>query len=82
MLIRSQDKLSIVPHDIGIILIIGTEVRIISMNNENMSGTLGKYSSEEKAIKVLDMIGEYYINTNNSRCLVFQMPQDNNITIK
>lgn len=42
--------------------------------------TLGKYSTEEKALKVLDMIQEeipknsfYGINT------VFQMPQDNEV---
>jgi hypothetical protein len=66
MLIRSQDKLSLVPHDIGVLLIVGSDIRIISMNNENMYGLLGHYSTEAKAIKVLDMIQSQYETERNT----------------
>ena len=59
---------------------------IYSMDNANT--ILGAYSTEEKAIKVLDMIEDAYLNCNHSSMMwnyafvenkVFQMPQDSEV---
>lgn len=45
---------------------------------------LGRYSTEEKAINVLDMIGRKYAEYKYGERyedFVFQMPQDNEVTI-
>ena len=64
MLIRSQDKMVLIPIDTGYICVnYRTKKDLIfcglTGNDENCL-TIGKYSSEEKAIKVLDMIQEKY----------------------
>lgn len=41
-------------------------------------GVIGKYSSEEKAIKVLDMIQEEYV-TQLAKNKQFEMPQDSEV---
>ena len=60
MIIRSQDKKSIVNiNNVDTITI--NECRIQYYNGVSDSrGFLGSYSAEEKAIKVLDMIQEVY----------------------
>ena len=43
--------------------------------SEATKGVLGKYSSEEKAIKVLDMICDFCFRCEG----IFQMPQDSEV---
>ncbi len=65
MIIRSQDKKQIVNFDVCH-LSITTDHCIVATNglvsypSEILSGVIGRYSTEEKAIKVLDMIQEVY----------------------
>lgn len=60
MLIRSQSKTSLVNMDrVNLIYIAGGNT-IQAFYSENDSDTLGIYSTEEKAIKVLDMIQDKY----------------------
>ena len=77
MLIRSQNKAIllnfsnltvayIVKNDGGFV--------ILSLENENRY-KLGKYSSEAKAMKVLDMIQEAYVNGH----IDYQMPEDSEV---
>lgn len=79
MLIRSQNKAIllnfsnltvayIVKNDGGFV--------ILSLENENRY-KLGKYSSEAKAMKVLDMIQEAYVNGH----IDYQMPADSEVEI-
>ena len=49
---------------------------ILSLENENRY-KLGKYSSEAKAMKVLDMIQEAYVNGH----IDYQMPADSEVEI-
>ena len=42
-------------------------------------GVLGKYSTEEKAIKVLDMIEDAYRNSAFTDGNIFRMPQDSEV---
>lgn len=90
MIIRSQDKrrtttdlnLHIESIEVG-----KENIKRVFIKSEKM-GTIGVYSTEEKAIKVLDMICKEYKNSNNSTSLghygfvenrVFQMPQDSEV---
>ena len=62
MLIRSQDKtilLNFSNSTVDYIAKNGKDFVILSLENENRY-RLGKYSSEAKAMKVLDMIQEAY----------------------
>ena len=60
MIIRSQNKTSIVNLDnIDCIYYSNIENEIIAFNGE-IKSHIGEYSTEEKAIKVLDMIQEEY----------------------
>lgn len=79
MLIRSQNKAIllnfsnltvayIVKNDGGFV--------ILSLENENRY-KLGKYSSEAKAMKVLDMIQEAYVNGH----IDYQMPEDSEVVV-
>lgn len=89
MLIRSQDKKSIMNLDnimrINVIVppMCITERMIMANGAE-----LGTYSTEEKAIKVLDKIQEEYLKCNCQpimgnygfvRNSIFQMPQDGDV---
>lgn len=89
MLIRSQDKKSIMNLDnimrINVIVppMCITERMIMANGAE-----LGTYSTEEKAIKVLDMIQKKYLECNCQplmcnygfvRNSIFQMPQDDEV---
>ena len=86
MWIRSQDKTDLIKSDY--IVIIKNEIRA-SANLDGFLITIGKYSSQEKALKVLDMIQEC-IDCNNSHhnarigvpyleYNVFQMPLDSEV---
>lgn len=79
MLIRSQNKAIllnfsnltvayIVKNDGGFV--------ILSLENENRY-KLGKYSSEAKAMKVLDMIQEAYVNGH----IDYQMQDDSEVVV-
>lgn len=59
MIIRSQDKKYIVNLD-NIIEIAVHEKNVVCKGVYSYVGLLGTYSTEEKAIKVLDMITEEY----------------------
>ena len=70
MIIRSQDKTKIFNFE---------QIRKIDCDNGmivvDSISLLGEYSTEEKAIKVLDMICEkVFVQAN-----VFQMPQDSEV---
>lgn len=64
MLIRSQDKTILLNFSNSTVVYIaknGKDFVILSLQNENRY-RLGEYSSEAKAMKVLDMIQEAYKN--------------------
>ena len=81
MLIRSQDKTALVKFEnIVINLKLPDSLNIIcwSLQDAQRSGgyfVLGKYSTKAKAIKVLDMIQEAYVNGH----IDFQMPEDSEV---
>lgn len=87
MIIRSQDKKSIAT-DLNINIYEDDERNAFEMINKSIT-SLGTYSTEEKAIKVLDMICDFYSRTvdvtNNivqatkEDSYVFQMPQDSEV---
>jgi len=66
MIIRSQDKKQIVNFDVCHIGITRDNC-VIAVNglvaspSEILRGVIGKYSTEEKAVKVLDMIQDTYV---------------------
>lgn len=87
MIIRSQDKKSITT-DLNI-NIYEDDDGSVEMINKSLT-SLGTYSTEEKAIKVLDMIQNKYfehmtVESNGAivnvleRPKVFQMPQDSEV---
>lgn len=93
MIIRSQDKKSIINFDRvdTVRLSRCVEKGVIKehyqtdifYDTEDTFGVLGTYSSEEKAIKVLDMICEHYDKVMDARYWnneyqenYFKMPQD------
>lgn len=81
MLIRSQDKKEL--HNLDGIKMIN----VVSISNGhlvevNSQHTIGIYSTEEKAIKVLDMIEDAYKDFRGGNIYehsVFQMPQDDEV---
>ena len=86
MWIRSQDKIRLIKSDY--IVVFKNEIRA-STNSDGFLITIGEYSSQEKALKVLDMIQEC-IDQNNSHhnarigvpyleYNVFQMPLDSEV---
>lgn len=81
MLIRSQDKTVLVKFEnIVVNLKLPDSLKVIcwSWNDAQRSGgyfVLGKYSTKAKAIKVLDMIQEAYVNGH----IDFQMPEDSEV---
>lgn len=77
MIIRSQDKKRIANiSTCNLIDIIDSCKNTKHITADGM--ILGTYSTEEKAIKVLDMIQEQYqLSIHN--CNVFQMPQDSEV---
>ena len=91
MLIRSQNKKCIINLD-NIDTIEGTDGEIVYFNGGTETrGILGNYSTDEKIINVLDMIQKKYLEENYMPLLanygfvknnIFQMPQDDEITIQ
>lgn len=88
MIIRSQDKKKIVNFDVCHLSITADHCivatnGVVSYPSEMLSGVIGEYSTEEKAIKVLDMICKAYkdfcdySNIKNNR--LFEMPQDSEV---
>lgn len=82
MIIRSQDKKSIVNMDnIDTIDIRENLIRAFNGGND-MGINIGKYSTEEKAIKVLDMIAQNYVESEKYIIRrVFQMPSDKEVEV-
>ena len=100
MIIRSQDKKTLTNFqqvtDVGVVKTDGVfEVQVyypFSLNDEYSKMCLGTYSTEEKAIKVLDMIQQKFLqygviehgfNTESvfviPRC--YQMPSDEEVEV-
>ena len=93
MLIRSQDKMSLIKFE-NIVVNINNinEKEIICWNQMNPGEdeyiSLGYYSTKAKAMKVLDMIQEAYCefmsvkndDAWNGKESVFQMPADEDVT--
>ena len=83
MLIRSQDKTALVKFEnIVINLKLPDSLNIIccSLQDAQRSGgyfILGRYSTKEKAMKVLDMIQEAYVNGH----IDYQMPEDSEVVV-
>lgn len=90
MIIRSQDKKEL--HNLD-----GIKMISVTTNSQNYfvevnsQHTIGTYSTEEKAIKVLDMIcnfanEKHYEKVVTEKCgciggVVFEMPQDNEVKV-
>lgn len=82
MLIRSQDKERLMDYiraSVGIDHEVSEDknIWISIVYSENACGLLGKYSSEEKALKVLDMIQEAYVNGH----IDYRMPEDSEVVV-
>ena len=78
MLIRSQDKTKLVDIAGKTIAIDRANAIVIMYANSNV--LLGKYTSKENALKVLDLIGQAYNNFETGfSCDVFQMPKDEEV---
>ena len=85
MLIRTQNKRGLVDMT-GLIVGIsyegdGCKSDIITISNQTGNKhwkPLGTYSTEEKALKVLDMIQEYY---GYEVFTVFEMPEDEEVKV-
>lgn len=77
MLIRSQDKLQLIPLGIGSLSIgykdaeDGKRIYFYDAGANTPTSTLGLYETHEKAIKVLDMMQEFY-----NKCFAFAMEND------
>ena len=73
MWIRSQDRKIL------------TEIHNLDIDDINQiwdgSSLLGKYSTEEKALKVLDQIQDNMETFEHEPTMVFQMPQDEDVEI-
>lgn len=86
MLIRSQDKKSLYNLNTNKGIWINSARTKLIIVGEGF-GELGNYSTEAKAIKVLDMIQKNYENLESLHhgfgvgdcCEVFQMPQDSEV---
>lgn len=79
MLIRSQDKEILVNFNVsaGIEIEEGPVRTVITSYITGCSYLLGEYSTKEKAMKVLDMIQEAYINGH----IDYQMPADSEVVV-
>ena len=90
MIIRSQNKKSIINLDsVDTIETRDNQIRYFCGGGMETMGVLGKYSTEEKAIKVLDMIQSAYCRTEDVKSgavqaqkqdsFCFDMPQDSEV---
>ena len=80
MIIRSQDKKRIANFSVcNLIAIVGTQEKSKNITVDGM--VIGTYSTEEKAIKVLDMICDFCRNIAfiDEQAVVFDMPQDSEV---
>jgi hypothetical protein len=79
MLIRSQNKEILVNFNVsaGIEIAGGTAKTVITSYITGCSYLLGEYSTKKKAIKVLDMIQEAYVNGH----IDYQMPADSEVVV-
>lgn len=79
MLIRSQDKRMIVNFDNICTVSAFSEKDSEDIYVEDGTGSLmvGKYSTKAKAIKVLDMIQEAYVNGH----IDYQIPEDSEVVV-
>lgn len=86
MLIRTQDKTELINLDNVIrILVEYKRVMVDTVDNEIFT-TIGEYSTDEKALKVLDKIENTYVrfqqrygsSTSNRDC-IYNMPQEDKI---
>lgn len=78
MLIRSQDRTKLVDIEGKTISI--DRANAIGITYANSNVLLGKYTSKENALKVLDLIGQAYNNFETGFiCQVFQMPKDEEV---
>lgn len=81
MLIRSQDKTALVKFEnIVVNLKLPDSLNVIcwSLQDAQRNGgyfILGRYSTKAKAMKVLDMIQEAYVNGH----IDYQMPEDSEV---
>lgn len=77
MLIRSQDKRILINmNNVSSIEVGDNELRIFADDGETIYD-LGSYSTKAKAIKVLDMIQEAYVNGH----IDYQMPEDSEVVV-
>lgn len=77
MLIRSQDKETLANMEGPIAIEILGDGKGHSIMYWNDGYVLGFYSSKEKAMKVLDMIQEAYVNGH----IDYQMPADSEVVV-
>lgn len=79
MLIRSQNKEILVNFNVsaGIEIAEGTTKTVVTSYITGCSYLLGEYSTKKKAIKVLDMIQEAYINGH----IDYQIPADSEVEV-
>lgn len=82
MLIRSQDKKSLINMDnvTDLSVVSGSEIMAYYTTDQEYQ-RIGKYNDEAKAIKVLDMIQEFYnrYKYDVEMSDTFQMPQDEEV---
>ena len=78
MLIRSQDNKKIT-NDLCLEIIENEYTHRFEIFNNSL-GVIGEYSTEEKAIKVLDEIFRAFRNMAFVDVVTFQMPQDNEVS--
>lgn len=77
MLIRSQDKRILINmNNVSSIEVGDNELRIFADDGETIYD-LGSYSTKAKAMKVLDMIQEAYVNGH----IDYQMPEDLEVVV-
>lgn len=77
MLIRSQDKRILINmNNVSSIEVGDNELRIFADDGETIYD-LGSYSTKAKAMKVLDMIQEAYVNGH----IDYQMPADSEVVV-
>lgn len=79
MLIRSQNKEVLVNFNVsaGIEIAEGATKTVVTSYITGCSYLLGEYSTKEKAMKVLDMIQEAYVNGH----IDYQMPADSEVVV-
>lgn len=79
MLIRSQDKRMIVNFEniCTVSAFPGKDSEDIYVEDGTGSLMVGRYSAKAKAIKVLDMIQEAYVNGH----IDYQMPEDSEVVV-